>query len=279
MEDLPAMLNAAKKRESLAGKLLLSSALVALSLAYGWWQRPPANSPRLAMAPAPLPPANRKPVPAPPAPAVMAPAPATQVQPVAPEAATGSGTTDALDRTAAEPPKPSTVAKATPQAVAPALAPSAPEAPPQQNKEISPPSPPLAAPAPQALPAILPVDGSPAPPFLVTGAPGPGAKSPVPAGSHLEDGDYVSSRHEFMWGDLRIKIFVRGGQIAGLQAVQYPDHRAQSLYLSELALPALESEVIKNQTSQVDTVSSATDTSYVFQDAVADAIVKATRGE
>lgn len=273
------MLNAAKKRESLAGKLLLSSALVALSLAYGWWQRPPANGPRLAMAPAPLPPASQKPVPVPPAPAAMVPAPATQVQPVAPEAASGGGATDTPDRAAAEPPKPSIVANAAPQAVAPAIAPPAPEAPPQQSKDISPPSASLAAPVPQALPAILPVDGSPAPPFLVTGAPGPGAKSPVPAGSHLADGDYVSSRHEFMWGDLRIKIFVRGGQIAGLQAVQYPDHRAQSLYLSELALPALESEVIKNQTAQVDTVSSATDTSYVFQDAVADAIVKATRGE
>jgi len=81
-----------------------------------------------------------------------------------------------------------------------------------------------------------------------------------------------------MWGDLRVKIAIRGGQIAGMQVLQYPDHRSQSLYLSQMAIPVLESEVIKKQTSQVDTVSSATDTSYVFQDAVADAIVKATRG-
>jgi uncharacterized protein with FMN-binding domain len=45
-----------------------------------------------------------------------------------------------------------------------------------------------------------------------------------------------------------------------------------------MALPILESEVIKSQKPQVDAVSSATDTSYTFQDAVADAITKATRG-
>lgn len=44
-----------------------------------------------------------------------------------------------------------------------------------------------------------------------------------------------------------------------------------------MAGPLLESEVIKGQQSQVDTVSSATDTSYAFQDAVANAIMKATR--
>ena len=35
--------------ESLAGKLLLSSALVAVSLAYGWWQ--PRDAPTVPMAP------------------------------------------------------------------------------------------------------------------------------------------------------------------------------------------------------------------------------------
>lgn len=81
-----------------------------------------------------------------------------------------------------------------------------------------------------------------------------------------------------MWGEIRVKIFVRGGLITGVQTTEFPDHRSQSLYLSQLAIPKLESEVIANQTAQVDTVSSATDTSYVFQDAVADAIIKATRG-
>lgn len=258
------MLSSDKKRESLAGKLLLSSALVALSLAYGWWQQHDAGRPKLAMAPMPV--APKKSVPTPPVPT---PAPTDPAEIAASDAETGSGGMAAPVPTAAEPQK--LAPKSLPQAVAPAM----PEPQPQQNADASSS---LASAAQMSPQNILPIDGDETQPFLVTGTPDPAAKSPVPAGAHLEDGDYVSSRHQFMWGDLRIKIFVRGGAITGLQAVQFPDHRSQSLYLSGLAIPKLESEVIKNQTAQVDTVSSATDTSIVFQDAVADAITKATRG-
>lgn len=259
------MLSPKKKRESLAGKLLLSSALVALSLAYGWWQRHDADGPKLAMAPVPVVP--KKSIPIPPVPTT---APTASAEIAASDAETRSGVTAAPTPATAEPQK--LAPKSPPQAAAPAV----PE--PQQSADASL-SLASAAPAAQTSPQnILPIDGDETQPFLVTGTPDPAAKSPVPAGAHLEDGDFVSSRHQFMWGDLRIKIFVRGGSITGLQALQFPDHRSQSLYLSGLAIPKLESEVIKNQTAQVDTVSSATDTSIVFQDAVADAITKATRG-
>ena len=123
----------------------------------------------------------------------------------------------------------------------------------------------------------LPTEGASPPLPLATGLPEPGAGSPAPAGTHLEDGEYVSDRQQLAWGDLRVKITIRGGLIAGVQILQYPDHRSQSLYLSEMAGPILESEVIKGQKAQVDAVSSATDTSYAFQDTVANAIMKATR--
>ena len=119
-----------------------------------------------------------------------------------------------------------------------------------------------------------PAEGASPPPPSVTGEPG----AVVPAGTHLADGDFVSDRHGLMWGDVKVKISIQGGQITGVQVLEFPDHRAQSLYLSQLAIPILESEVIKSQKAQVDVVSSATDTSYTFQDAVADAIAKATRG-
>lgn len=257
------MLKPDKKPESLAGKLLLSSALVAVSLAYGWWQRHEAQRPSLAMAPTPPPPVPRKLAPIPPSPAIE---PSAQNQPATPDDDAGAQPTSTQ---AAGPPKPSADAKAVQQAIA---APVATFAPPPNADALSSP------PAVQALPQTATPAGDAAPLFLVTGTPGPAAKSPVPAGAHLEDGDYVSSRHILMWGEIRVKIFVRGGSIAGVQTTEFPDHRSQSLYLSQLAIPKLESEVIANQTAQVDTVSSATDTSYVFQDAVADAIIKATRG-
>src|SRR5690348_18097026 len=57
------MLRPRKKRESLAGKLLLSSALVALSLAYARWQRNPVPGPSLAVAPMVKPPVLDRSVP------------------------------------------------------------------------------------------------------------------------------------------------------------------------------------------------------------------------
>jgi uncharacterized protein with FMN-binding domain len=264
------MLKPVGKRESLAGKLLLSSALVAVSLAYGWWQRTDAENPRTAMAPAPLPVAPKSSAPIPPFPAITPPDPAEQAQAAASDDGVASGTKEHPDRPAAEPQKTPAVVTAPVRAIVP---PAAPEPSQSQNGDAS--SSPVASAAPAQI-AARADDASSL--FLVTGTPDPAAKSPAPAGTHLEDGDYVSGRHQFMWGDLRIKILVRGGAITGVQALQFPDHRSQSLYLSGLSLPKLESEVIKKQTAQVDTVSSATDTSIVFQDAVADAIVKATRG-
>lgn len=265
------MLKPAGKRESLAGKLLLSSALVAVSLAYGWWQRPGAERPNVAMTPAPLPLAPKSPAFIPPSRAITPTDPAVQTQTVTSDDGSASVSKEGPSQAAGEPRKSPAAAKAAVQTIAP---PAVPE-PPPQNREASS-SPVSAAPVAPAQ-IVSPADDT-SSLFLVTGTPDPAAKSPVPAGAHLEDGDYVSSRHQFMWGDLRVKIFVRGGVITGVQALEFPDHRSQSLYLSGLAIPKLESEVIKNQTAQVDTVSSATDTSIVFQDAVADAIVKATRG-
>jgi uncharacterized protein with FMN-binding domain len=136
-------------------------------------------------------------------------------------------------------------------------------------------------PPPAALyaPAYLPTDDVSPPIPLATGTPAPGVAPSIPAsaGTHLLDGDYVSDRHQLEWGDLRVKISVHGGQITGVQILQYPDHRSHSLDLSLMAGPTLESEVIKTQRAQVDAVSSATDTSYAFQDTIADVIVKAAR--
>ena len=269
------MLRSDKKRESLAGKLLLSTALVAVSLAYGWWQRNHAAGPILATASVPQP-SPFVPVPR----GSAATALATPTQPVTPEVSTvpAPGVKDEPSQTpaAAQPRKPLALAKAEPQANTPTLTPSVPEIPSRQN-ETSPSPPASSLTAQQAMQMNLPTDGpSPALP-LITGTPEPGAGSPAPAGMHLADGDYISDKQEMAWGDLRVKISIRDGLITGIQILQYPDHRSQSLYLSQMAGPILESEVIKNQKAQVDTVSSATDTSYSFQDTVANAIIKATR--
>ena len=264
------MLSPGEKHESLAGKLLLSSALVAVSLAFGWWQRQPAAGPVIAATSMPTPAAPFQPLPAhnesAPAASSAAAAPATSEASVSPDA-------HDAEQVAAAPAvaKSTMVAKAELQTNAPAAAPVAP----QQQAELLPASPPAAIYA-----QIWESRNDASPPIpLVTGAPAPGVTPSIPAsaGTHLLDGDYVSDRHQLEWGDLRVKISVHGGQITGVQILQYPDHRSHSLDLSIMAGPTLESEVIKTQRAQVDAVSSATDTSYAFQDTIADVIVKAAR--
>jgi uncharacterized protein with FMN-binding domain len=270
------MLSHNKKRESLAGKLLLSSALVAVTLVSGWWQRNNAGGPILVMAPAPLPPAPNRLMPVLNKSATASPA---ATQPLAPDANAASNLADAPSHPPAAPhsQKSFAIVKAAPQTITPTVTPTASEAQSQQNQTSPPSSASSSLTAQQAMQMYLPTDDVSPPLPLVTGNPEPGAGSPVTAGAHLEDGDYVSDKQELAWGDLKVKISIHGGSITGVQILQFPDHRSQSLYLSQMAGPILESEVIKSQKSQVDIVSSATDTSYAFQDTVANAIIKATR--
>ena len=247
--------------ESLAGKLLLSSALVAVSLAYGWWQKENTPRPHIAMT---------APVPQAPAPQATSPAPSvtTSAAPATPPTTAAPDTSVAVLPRSAAPDVPKSTAVAPPQANTPT--PAASQAPPQQEAAIyvSPPA--------QPLPTVPSNDVSPPLPAAM-GAPTSGVVPAIPAGTHLLDGDFVSDRHQLEWGDLRVKISVHGGLITGVQILQYPDHRSHSLDLSEMAGPILESEVIKTQHAQVDAVSSATDTSYAFQDVIADVLIKATR--
>ena len=219
-----------RKHENLTARLLLSSALVVVSLAYVWWHR--HSSPHMVTAQALR--ATRPPARAMAIPAMTAPAMTARSE------------------------------RAAPSVSAPLAAAAHPE------HEIR-----LPAPAPLSALASLrmyqpPPVQTPLP--LVTGTPPPGV--PIPAG--LEDGDYLSDIGQYEWGDLQVKISVQDGQIRGVQMVLYPDHRAESLQISQMASPLLDSEVIKTQQAKVDVVSSATDTSYVFRDAIASAIKKAT---
>jgi len=260
--------------ESLAGKLLLSSALVAVSLAYGWWQRSTMTRPTPAMVPTLAPVVLHSIVPPPPRPAITAPAAVAPLTTPVPETSLATEPRGVSKQSAAPPAasNPTGVAMAAPSTPAP------PQAPPQTVEAPPTPTPPAPLTA-QAVEMTLMADGPspPIPPATDLPAPGVTPSIPASAGTHLLDGDYVSDRHQLEWGDLRVKISVHGGQITGVQILQYPDHRSRSLDLSLMAGPTLESEVIKTQQAQVDAVSSATDTSYAFQDTIADAIVKAAR--
>jgi len=293
------MLSHAKEHESLTGKLLLSSALVAVTVGYGWWQHNAVSQQQAAAIAAMQ-------IPAVPAQAqaqtqsqaqnqAMAAAPQVTSSTLASsdigaadtaQSQSTSPTANSSSPAASPTPKSTELAMAAPQTSPSSSAANSPNTAsatvaPQQNVLLpATPPPPMAAPAltgMDAIRAFLPTEGISPPLPPVSGTPDPGANPPIPAGTHLEDGDYESDKVTFEWGDLRARIVVTSGKITTVQIMSYPDHRSQSLYLIQLADPILTSEVIKSQQAKVNTVSSATNSSIAFQDAIAGAIIKATR--
>jgi len=258
------------KDERLVPKLLLSSALVALSVGYAWMQHGVVSQQQAAVLAA-MQAAQTQTVTQ--APTAQAAPQASASQPAAPDAPAQTATApDATTNTTAA--KPATLATAAPQSPTTAAQPA-------QNA-LLPAAPTTAAPPPgltgmAAIQAFIPTEGVSPPLPMTTGTPNPGATPPIPAGAHLEDGEYVSDKMSFEWGDLRVKVVVAGGKMTGVQILSYPDHRSTSLYLIQLADPILNSEVIKTQQTKVDIVSSATNSSYAYQDAVTNALMKATR--
>ena len=272
------MLSHAKEHESLTGKLLLSTALVAVTVGYGWWQhnqmgrqqaaamakmrmqaaRPPAQAQRQAMSAAPQTATSATH-------AAQSGSLGQSVAPVSPDSSNAAATAKSsqLAIPSRNSPPAAQAAAPTQTVLLPATAP--------------PPLPPMVLTGMDAIRAFIPTEGISPPLPPVTGTPDPDAAPPIPAGTHLEDGDYESDKVTFEWGDLRARMVVTGGKITTVQIMSYPDHRSQSLYLIQLADPILTSEVIKSQQSKVNVVSSATNTSIAFQDAIASAIIKATR--
>jgi uncharacterized protein with FMN-binding domain len=289
------MLSHAKEHESLTGKLLLSSALVAVTVGYGWWQHNEAGQQRAAAMTAmqmPAAPAQSPAqVPAPAQAQAMNAAPQTASS--TPDGSPSGGDANAQsgspgDSVANAPGNSGTATPAAPKSTQLAMAapsqnsaPAAQAAAPGQTVLLPatppPPMPPPTLTGMDAIRAFLPTEGISPPLPPVTGTPDPGAAPPIPAGTHLEDGDYESDKVTFEWGDLRARILVTGGKITTVQIMSYPDHRSQSLYLIQLADPILTTEVIRSQQAKVNTVSSATNSSIAFQDAIAGAIIKATR--
>ncbi|HWY62637.1 MAG TPA: FMN-binding protein [Rhizomicrobium sp.] len=282
------MLSHAKEHESLTGKLLLSTALVAVTVGYGWWQHNQMSQQQAAAMAAMQMQAAPTRAPAQAQHQAMAAAPQTATSATNAAAQSGSPVESAANAPAAQgssnaaaTAKSTQLAMAAPsqngapaafaaQAAAPAQTVLLPATPP-------PPLPPMALTGMDAIRAFIPTEGISPPLPPVTGTPDPGAAPPIPAGTHLEDGDYESDKVMFEWGNIRARIVVTGGKITTVQIMSYPDHRSQSLYLIQLADPILTSEVIKSQASEVNVVSSATNTSIAFQDAIASAIIKATR--
>ena len=98
----------------------------------------------------------------------------------------------------------------------------------------------------------------------------------APAGGGYKDGAYTGAAADAQWGLVQVKITIQNGKLTNVQFLQYPNHRDRSVEINNYAMPQLTSEAIQAQSSQVDVISGATDTSEAFIQSLGDALSQAS---
>ena len=79
------------------------------------------------------------------------------------------------------------------------------------------------------------------------------------------DGTYVGSVTDAYYGNVQVEAVISGGKLSDVRFLQYPSDRSTSRFINGQAMPMLTSEAVQAQSSNVDIVSGATDTSMAFQ--------------
>lgn len=97
----------------------------------------------------------------------------------------------------------------------------------------------------------------------------------MPMHQVYKDGTFTSLAQDAFYGNIQIKTTITRGKITGIQFLQYPNDRENSIYINNQALPILRNEAIQVQSAQVDIVSGATDSSMAFKRALADTLGQA----
>ena len=91
------------------------------------------------------------------------------------------------------------------------------------------------------------------------------------------------------WGNLQVTIVVRKTttitgtkkkvtrRMTAVSVPTYPNHTDRSVFINENALPILKAEALRAQSTNINLVSGATDTSYGFAQSLQAAILKAKK--
>jgi uncharacterized protein with FMN-binding domain len=93
--------------------------------------------------------------------------------------------------------------------------------------------------------------------------------------SFLKDGEYTGKSVDSYYGYIQVKAVISNGKLADVVFLDYPQDRGNSIKINNHAMPILKSEAIKSQSSNVDTVSGATDSSGAFRTSLASALAQA----
>jgi uncharacterized protein with FMN-binding domain len=92
-----------------------------------------------------------------------------------------------------------------------------------------------------------------------------------PAGQYV-DGTYNGPAANASYGYVQVQAVITNGQLSAINVLQYPNHTNRSRRISDIALPRLETEAIRNQTASVSMISGATLTVRAFRTSLAQAL-------
>ena len=124
---------------------------------------------------------------------------------------------------------------------------------------------PTARPTTQANPAKTPAAPAPLP------TPPPAA---APSGRY-RDGSYTGSVADAYYGYIQVQAIIKGGKLADVIFLQYPDDRGTSIEINRQAMPFLRQEAIAAQGIEIDGVTGATDSAVAFQESLSSALAQA----
>lgn len=93
--------------------------------------------------------------------------------------------------------------------------------------------------------------------------------------TQYKDGTYTGKSADAYYGLVQVLATISAGRITDVKFLQYPDSHQTSVYINQQAMPYLQQEAIKAQSSQVNVISGATYTSQAFVQSLASALSQA----
>ena len=82
--------------------------------------------------------------------------------------------------------------------------------------------------------------------------------------THYRDGSFTGPVTDAYYGQMQVKANILGGRLVSVDVLKFPADRRTSRSINDRALPRLQSEVIKAQSTRVDIVSGATLSSKAY---------------
>ena len=110
--------------------------------------------------------------------------------------------------------------------------------------------------------------------FAAVAAGGALSSSPALAASRTTSATYKGPTVDMRWGTVQVSIVVKNKKITNVKSA-VDIHTGRSQFINDQALPLLKQEVLQAQSTNIDTVSGATDTSDAYFTSLQSAVKKA----